>query len=232
MVFHNREHAAEILASRLKEMNFAGPLVLAIPRGAVPMGRVIAEELAGDLDVVLVHKFCPKWHPELAVGAVTEDGEILVNEEAHLLGFSDSDIDRAAQEQLKKLQARRELYTPYRKAIDPAGREVIIVDDGIATGATIRAAVQLLLKKKVSRMVVAAPVASLTAANQLREEGVETCILSTPIDFYAVSQFYQEFSQVEDEEVTRILTTFARPTKIVVPERQNNQSPPDQSALD
>lgn len=208
MVFQNRDEAAKDLAEKLKEKHLVHPLVLAIPRGAMPMGRVVAEELGADLDVVLVHKFCPQWYPELAVGSVTEDGEVLVNEVARQLGLSGSDLAHAAQEQIKKLEARRELYTPYRKAIPPTGREVVIVDDGIATGATIRAAVQLLRRKKASRIVVAAPVASREAADALENGGVETCILSTPIDFYAVSQFYREFPQVEDDEVSKILASF------------------------
>jgi putative phosphoribosyl transferase len=206
MVFRDREEGAEKLAERLKDDHVPRPLVLAIPRGAVPMASIIADALDGDLDVVLVHKISPSWQPELAVGAVTEEGDVILNRVARSLGMRQEDISDAVHAQIDKLRERRKMYTPYHKPINPRGRTVIIVDDGIATGATMTSAVQYMQKKGASRIIAAAPVASEEALELLRSEGAELCILDVPRDFYSVSQFYESFSQVEDEEVIRIIS--------------------------
>lgn len=211
MIFQNRMSAAEQLAQKLLDYHLEKPLVLGIPRGAVPMAALIAERLHGDLDVVLVHKFSPPWQPELAIGSVTEDGRVLLGRIGERIGLPAKEVEHAAQDQIRRLQEKRQLYTPYRSLLEVAGRAVVIVDDGIATGATMLAAIEFLRAKGAARLIVAAPVASNEAATALSdEEGVETCFLDTPADFFAVSQFYDSFPQVEDEDVIAALAHMKR----------------------
>jgi putative phosphoribosyl transferase len=225
MMFTNREEAADRLVTELKKFKLKNPLILAIPRGAGKMAEILADRLNGDLDVVLVHKFCPVWQPELAIGAVAEGGQVMLNQVAKHLGLSEMDIERSIEVQTRKLQARRKLYTPYRSPVDPKGRTVVIVDDGIATGATMIAAINVMKKKGASRIIVAAPVASQEAAVLVDKENVETCFLDTPEAFFAVGQFYRDFPQVTDDEVVTILTRSHR-GKAAVPEKDKGSIHP------
>ncbi|MBU2717881.1 phosphoribosyl transferase, partial [Acidithiobacillus ferridurans] len=142
--YANREAAAELLARSLTAYDGKDPLVLAIPRGALPMGRIIANALHGDLDVVLVRKIGAPGNPEYAVGAVDESGRVWMDPIAGRLGIGEQYIRDEATRQLEVIKARRAQYTPIHPAIDPRGRVVIVVDDGVATGATLGAALRLL----------------------------------------------------------------------------------------
>ena len=139
MRFQSREQAAELLAERLSGYRGKNPLVVGIPRGAVPMARVIAKALGGDLDVVLVHKLGAPGRQELAIGAVDENGDVFLSDFAEEMGIDTRYIEREKKSQLDRLRQRRLLYTPHRAPVDATGRTVIVVDNGVATGSTLLA---------------------------------------------------------------------------------------------
>ena len=204
MRFKSREHAAELLVQRLKtSYRNKNPLVLGVPRGAVPMAKIIAEALDGELDVVLVHKLSHPEQPELAIGAIDEQGNAFVNDWAADL---DPDyLEAEKQRQLAVLRQRRATYTPWRQPIDPHGRIVIVVDDGIATGSTMTAALRALRAHKPKKLVGAVAVASPEAARAMLHECDAMVCLSVPAEFCSVGRFFDDFDQVSDEEVVAIL---------------------------
>jgi predicted phosphoribosyltransferase len=204
MRFQDREHAAQLLVERLSPAyKNKKPLVLGVPRGAVPMAKIIADRLGGELDVVLVHKLTHPESPELAIGAIDESGKALVSDWAMDL---DADyLEAEKRRQLAVLRRRRAAYTPLRAPIDPRGRIVIVVDDGIATGSTMTAALRAVRAKNPKKLVGAVAVASTSAAHALSRECDEMICLKVPVDFYAVGQFFENFDQVTDEDVVAIL---------------------------
>ena len=183
----------------------AHPLVLAIPRGAVPMAEILARELEGDFDVVLVRKIGAPGDPEFAVGAVDESGSLSLSPEARLIGIGPEEAEAERQRELLVIRERRRLWGKGRPPVDPSGRTVIIVDDGMATGATMASALRFLREKKPKILVAAVPVASREALDRIRPLADRTVSLLTPERFLSVSQFYESFPQVGDEEVRRIL---------------------------
>jgi len=209
-IFDSRLDAGRRLAKALAAYKGRHPLVLAIPRGAVAMGAEIAAALEGELDVVLVKKLRSPWSPELAVGAVDESGWTYVSEHAAMSGGTPEHLARERKLQLETLAKRRAMYTPARAAADPAGRVAIVVDDGIATGASMIAALHAVRAKKPARLVCAVPVAPAESIEQIRPYADEVVCLETPPDFQAVGQFYREFPQVEDEEVVALLARHGR----------------------
>ena len=209
--FANREEAAYELAKALGHYKGQNPLLLAIPRGAVPMGAIIAAELQGDLDVALVRKIGAPGNAELAVGAIDEEGHIELNDIAHLLRLSEHYIQEASAKELAKIRERRARYTPVYRQLSPENRVVIIVDDGIATGATMLTAVHATQRKKPEKVVVAAAVASMEAAERLQQAADETVFLAIPPDFGAVGAYFIDFRQVEDDEVITMLKNFGSP---------------------
>jgi len=204
-MFKDRLDAARQLAAVLAPYRGRNPLVLAIPRGAVPMARVIARALDGEFDVVLVRKLRAPHAPEVAIGAVDESGWTYVAPHAASLGADPAYIAAEKRQQLATLAARRARYTPVRAPIDPAGRTVIVVDDGLATGATMIAALHGLRHSQPARLVCALPVAAPDALERVRPLADEVVCLLAPADFQAVGQFYRSFDQVEDEEVITLL---------------------------
>jgi predicted phosphoribosyltransferase len=204
MRFRSREHAGKLLAERLSaHYKNKNALVLAIPRGALPMARIIAEDLGGELDVVLVHKLGHPDQPEFAIGAVDESGNVYLAEWATDLPAPV--LENEKQRQLAVLRRRRAQYTPLHPPIDPSGRIVIIVDDGIATGSTMIAALRAVRARKPKELVCAVAVSSPAAARSIaREAGSIVCLLK-PAEFSAVGQFFEDFSQVTDEDVINIL---------------------------
>lgn len=206
MIFENRVAAARQLAAALSEYRNQHPLVLAIPRGAVPMAKVIADELNGELDVVLVHKVGAPGNPEFAIGAVDESGWVYLADYAHETGASEQYIKNEVSTQLAAIRQRRAQYTPIRQPIDPAGRVVIVTDDGLATGSTMLAALHALRARNPSELICAVPVAPPDTLEKVRSNADRVVCLSTPINFRAVAQFYMEFPQVTDEEVIATLS--------------------------
>lgn len=213
MRFRNREQAAELLAERLSAYRGTRPLVLGVPRGAVTMARIIADELGGDLDVALVRKVRAPGQPELAIGAVDEAGHVLKG--VYFDIASDEYIREEIRAQLEIIRNRRELYTRTQPAIDPGGRVVIIVDDGIATGSSMLSAIRSIRARKPHKIVVAVGVAPPATLARMELDADEVVCLYAPEDFYAVGQFFDDFSEVTDDMVVAAL---ARPRRAQAPE--------------
>ncbi len=204
-MFRDRLEAAERLSEALAAYRGQRPLVLGIPRGAVPMARRIAERLDGDFDVVLVRKLRAPGQPELAIGSVDESGWTYIAPFAASAGADAQHIEAEKRQQLETIRQRRARYMPLRAPIDPAGRIVIVVDDGLATGATMIAALHGLRQQQPARLVCAVPVAPPDTLAQVRPLADDVVFLETPVGFQAVGQFYRDFDQVEDEEVIALL---------------------------
>lgn len=205
MPFINRDEAARRLAERLAVYKGKNPLVLAIPRGAVPMGRIIADALCGELDVVLVRKLRAPFSPEFAVGSVDEGGWIYISDRAAQAGANAEYLEAEKRTQLATMRSRRAQYTPIRPPIDPAGRIVIVLDDGLATGATMISALHSLRAKNPQKLICAVPVSPPDTLEKIRQYADEVVCLETPEWFQAVGQFYMDFPQVEDDEVIAVL---------------------------
>ncbi len=205
MVFRDRADAATQLAHALKQWQGKNPLVLAIPRGAVPMAKVIADALGGELDVVLIRKLPAPGSPEFAIGSVDETGWSYIADYAAQAGATPDYIARATAAEMATMRRRRAQYTPVRPPLDPAGRVAIVVDDGLATGATMIAALHAVRARGPQRLICAVPVASTEAVEKVRQHADDVVCLQTPAFFRAVGQFYQDFRQVDDDEVIALL---------------------------
>ena len=208
MYFKNRDDAARRLADRLVAYKGQNPLVLGVPRGAVPMARTIADALGGELDVVLVRKLRAPGQPELAIGAVDEAGRVL---EGTYFDVADEEYVREeVRIQQDIIRARRQMYTRAQKAVDPVGRIVVIVDDGIATGSSMLAAIRSVRARKPRKLVVAIGVAPAQSVARIEAEADEVVCLYAPASFYAVGQFFNDFSEVTDEMVVSALSRAVR----------------------
>jgi predicted phosphoribosyltransferase len=210
MPFRDREHAARLLARELRAYKGHNPLILAIPRGALPMGKILADELDGELDVALVRKLGAPGNPEYAIGAVCENGEVVLRESPDIESIPATYVEAEKQRQLAVLEERRARYTPERPPVDPQDRVVIVVDDGIATGATLKAALTLVRKRKPRKLIAAIGVAPAASLAEMRGLADEVVCLETPPWFFAVGEFFENFRQVEDAEVVEILHAAAR----------------------
>jgi predicted phosphoribosyltransferase len=205
MMFHDRNQAAILLAEQLKDYQGKNPLILAIPRGAVPMAKIIADQLNGEFDVVLVRKLRAPDYPELAIGAIDESGWTYIADHAASVGVDSEYIEIERRQQMATIRQRRAQYTPVRPPIDPAGRAVIVIDDGLATGATMIAALHGLRSRKPARLICAIPVSPPETLRKIQPLADQVVCLDTPNNFRAVGQFYADFPQVEDKDVIDIL---------------------------
>ncbi len=213
-MFRNRADAGNRLAEKLLHYrNNAEALVLALPRGGVVTGFEIARSLNLTLDVLIVRKIGVPWQPELAAGAVSETGTLVLNEHiVSTLRLSDDFIKKEVARQKEEIARRVLLYRQGKKISNLDSKIIILVDDGVATGATIKAAIATLNKDKIKRLVAALPVAPPDTAKELRKMVDEFICLLTPEDFMAVGGYYQDFAQVPDDEVVKLLRMSEEPS--------------------
>ena len=208
MAFRNRGEAGERLAAALAFFKRERPVILALPRGGVPVAAEVAHGLAAPLDLVLVRKIGVPEQPEFAMGAIAEgDPPVTLRNDhvVHALRIADRDFERVRDRELIELERRRQVYLGDRPRIDVAGRVAILVDDGIATGMTKRAAAQAIAQRGPSRIVIAAPVAGADISAELRHEIGDVICLEEHEHFYAIGSHYADFSPVSDDDVRRIL---------------------------
>lgn len=210
MIFRDRADAAERLAGALEAWRGRRPLVLAIPRGAVAMGAIVAERLGGDLDVVLTRKIPAPGNDEFAIGAVDETGWTYIAPYASSSGATPEYMEREVAAQLAVVRQRRAQYTPARPPLDPAGRVAIVIDDGLATGATMITALHAVASHRPQRVICAVPVAAREAIEKVRSHCDEVVCLDADHEFFAISQCYGSFPQVDDREVVAILRASAQ----------------------
>jgi predicted phosphoribosyltransferase len=204
--FADRKEAGEALAEELSDLKGQNPVILGVPRGAVPMAAIIADELDGELDVVIVRKLGAPGNPELAIGSVTEEGEAIVNESfASRTGASEKYIEQETQRQMERIEERKRVYREVRPKVSLEGRVVVIVDDGFATGATMKAALESAQSENPERLIAAAPVGAQDSCREMGEYADEVICLRAPSFFGAVGAFYRDFGQVTDDEVLDVL---------------------------
>jgi predicted phosphoribosyltransferase len=204
--FADRTDAGEQLGAALSERGVAADLVLAIPRGGLPLGRAVADALGAPLDVVVAQKIGAPGNPEYAVGAVASDGSVWRNEEAiRLTGTSEGYFESERAEVAEKARRKAERYRGDRAAPDLTGKTVVVVDDGVATGSTVRACLEMLRASDAERVVLAVPVGPPDTVDELQTLADEVVCLQTPRGFRGVGQFYEQFGQVSDEEAMAYL---------------------------
>lgn len=205
-IFRNREEAGRFLGKELKRLDINGDVVLGIPRGGIVIAREIAEELHIETDIVLSRKLSAPGNPELAIGAVSEDGKEFINKRSLTYTKASKIYVQAEKErQMAVIKRRGEKYREVRPKVSLEGKTVIITDDGVATGATFQAALWAAGQEKPAALVAAIPVGAEESIEKLATTADEVICLSTPPHFYAIGQFYKEFAQVDDSEVLNIL---------------------------
>ncbi|OFX00386.1 MAG: phosphoribosyltransferase [Alphaproteobacteria bacterium RIFCSPHIGHO2_12_FULL_66_14] len=208
MRFESRADAGRRLAAALSAYAGRKPIVLALPRGGVPVAAVVAAALNAPLDLVLVRKIGTPGQPELALGAIVDGANPMIVRNKRILastGTSAAAFDAICQREMAEIERRRALYLGRQEPLDVTGRVVIVVDDGIATGATMRAALRATRRRGPARLVLAVPVASPDTLESLRPEVDETICLTNPEGFLGVGQFYDDFRQVTDDEVVALV---------------------------
>lgn len=210
-MFTDRAHAGKALADALAYRGIENPLVLAAPRGGVPVGAEIARRLRCDLDVVLVRKLRHPLQPELAIGAVGEDGAIALNADIARTVHPEQ-LQAEIDHQRAEIERRAAVYRAVKPPVDVRGRNVILVDDGVATGATMQAAIEVARQQGAARTVVALPVAPPDTRDALAREADEIVCLLTPPSFRAVALYYDDFPQLSDDDVVATLRDFAPPS--------------------
>jgi predicted phosphoribosyltransferase len=208
MSFRDRKDAGERLAQSLASYRNSRPVVLALPRGGVPVAAEVARSLDAPLDLVLVRKIGAPGQPELAMGAVVEGTPPLALRNEDVIGaldISDRDFNRVREREIAELERRRQAYLADRPRVDVAGRTAIVVDDGIATGMTVRAAARAAAARGAKQVVIAAPVAAASVAAELRSEVDAVVCVEEPEDLFAIGYFYADFRQIGDDEVRGVL---------------------------
>jgi putative phosphoribosyl transferase len=204
--YADRAEAGRILATRVAELGLVDPVILALPRGGVPIGFEIARELSVPLDVLVTRKIGFPGQPELGVGAIAEGGEPVFDDRLLAqLGLTSADLAPTVAEERAELTRRVEAYRGNRALPTIEGRDVAIVDDGLATGGTARAALRAVRRSAPARLVLAVPVSAVETAELMRREADEVVVLATPAAFHAVGQWYRQFEQLSDQDVISLL---------------------------
>jgi len=222
-LFTNRRQAGRMLAAALgKYVGRSDLLVLALPRGGVPVAYEVARSLRAPLDVFVVRKLGVPGHTELAMGALASGGLCVLNDDVvRSLGIREQDIRNTASAESQELERRERAYRGQRAPVAVAGKTVILIDDGLATGSTMRAAIQALRQRDPARIVAAVPVAALDTCAELSHETDEMVCATTPEPFFAVGRWYEDFSQTSDEEVGALLEAARRTQE----QREHDPSP-------
>jgi putative phosphoribosyl transferase len=207
MRFTDRTAAGRLLARELLKLELKRPVVYALPRGGLPVAFEVAQTLHAPLDLLLVRKIGVPWQRELAAGAVADDAQnIVFNKEViSEAGMQRRQVEEAAKTEIREIERRRALYLRGRAPVQVKGREAIIVDDGIATGSTVQAAIQALKRREPSRVIVATPVAPRDTVAELKTLADDVVCLSAPEAFFAISAHYDDFRQLTDEDVVSVL---------------------------
>jgi predicted phosphoribosyltransferase len=214
MLFRNRQEAGRQLTAHLAQYKEQA-IVYALPRGGVEVGAEVARALNAPLELLLVRKIGVPFHPELAMGAVVDGSSPIAvrnDEVIALSGTSEAQFQAVAQRELAEIERRRKAYLGTRKPLDPKGRVAIVIDDGVATGATVKAALRAMRTRGVAKLVLAVPVAPADTLDELAREVDEVVCLATPEPFGAVGYYYRDFRQLEDEDVIRLLSRTAQTT--------------------
>jgi len=208
-MFHDREDAGRQLGNRVRELQLHDPLVLGIPRGGVIIAAHIADVIGGELDVVLARKLRAPWQRELAVGSISEDGTTYTTEAgARVPGMTKEYLEEERQHQLHEIVRRREQFRAVRPRATIADRSVIVADDGMATGSTMIAALEVLRNEQPRELTAALPVAPASRVNEVKRRCDRFVCLEQPIVYYAVGQFYENFDEVTDDQVLALLARF------------------------
>ncbi len=212
MLFRDRCDAGQQLAARLGFLQGdLGVIVLGIPRGGVVVAAQVARALNAPLDIFIAHKIGAPFNPELAIGALTSSGELVRDEDLiDELRLSEKDIAREVEYQRGEIARRLALFRGKLSPLDVAEKTVVLVDDGVATGSTVLAALRALRKQSSARLILAIPVGPADTVARLARECDQTVVLATPVPFWAVGRFYMQFDQTQDEEVVRLLEEAAR----------------------
>jgi len=206
VLFEDRKEAGKMLAAKLEKFSDGEVMVLAIPRGGVVIGYEIAKKIHAPMDIIVPRKLRAPYQPELAIGAITEDGNIILDEQIiNSLNVSSDYIKIESQRQKFEIDRRLRVYKGESKIPDLTGLDVIVADDGVATGATMKAALISVRKRGAKSVILAIPVASLSALRMLEQEADKTISLFTPQHFYAIGQFYRNFEQTSDQDVKELL---------------------------
>jgi putative phosphoribosyl transferase len=212
MIFEDRVDAGRRLAKALEEYRGRDLVILGVPRGGVVVADEVARALNAPLDIVVARKIPAPGNPELAIGAVAADGSDMIDPMArHYPGVTPEYLEGAKAEQIAEIQRRLQVYRGGRPAPDVAGKTVIVVDDGIATGSTVMASLRSLRNRGAAELILAVPVGPPSSVERLRGEADRVVVLETPEPFFAVGQWYQRFDQVTDEEVVEILGRAGAP---------------------
>jgi len=214
MYFRDRSDGGRRLAERLRAMNLDDPVVLALPRGGVPVGFEIATALGASLDVFVARKVGAPGHSEYGIGAIAEGGGVVADEDAlRVLGLSREQFEALVVEERKEMDRRVHHYRGARQLPELRQRDVVLVDDGLATGVTAEAALLALRSREPRRLVLAVPACAASTADRLRTVADEVVCVIAPEDFCAVGLWYGEFGQTTDEEVLRLLDSVPHPVE-------------------